>query len=176
MGRVFLRILVSAYAVLSLLPAIAGAASATISLPLPYAIKAGQKITAPLNINVTNGDLGGVLLDIIYDPAAVNIPADGDIACVNSNYLCTANTRYSLSSQNTARVTCATGKSGLTGNLTLANVTFTGVGIKQGLTSIKIVPVSLFSSVDAQSSSMQPGAFSPVPAAITKRIFVRNSW
>jgi hypothetical protein len=165
---------VLAFVCFTLAPAVSGASTATISFPLPTSIKIGEKVTAPLKVNVSNGDLGGLLVDIIYDPTALTILADSDIVGANGNYMCTANTHYAVSSLKTSRMSCVTGYTGFTGTLTLANVTITGVGYKQGQTLISIVPRAFISSINSQSALPQPTAFSSLPSTINKMIYVKR--
>lgn len=174
MRRINFRISMVACVCVALAPVLSSASTATLSFPLPSSIRVGQQITTPLKVNVTNGDLGGVLVDVVYDPKAISILADSDISGVNENFMCTANTHYSLSAESTSRVACVTGFIGVTGALTLANVIITGVGIKQGPTSVHIIPRSFVTSIDPLSELTQPSDFSLIPSAITRQISVKN--
>lgn len=148
------------------------ASTGTLSFPVSDWLYAGQKITVPLNLDVTGGNLGGWVVDIVVDPTYIRIDSNADITGGNvpgsinlSNYICGVSASPPCTSapfMQVARVAGITANNAVSGNVTLANINLTGVSASGGSTVIKVVPVQLIDSSAAD--------FSPIPNILNNNI------
>ena len=154
------------------------ATSGTISMTIPNAINAGDKLTVPLWANIYGGMIGSWLVDILMDPNYIMVAGDSDIVLASSgdigyipnafilrNYNCangSGNPTCNVpSGMQVARVGGLTTNTSVTGDVILAKISFTGVASSRCGTVMKIIPRDF-----TDSTLGAPAPFSPMPSEV----------
>lgn len=138
----------------------AAAATGTLSLE-SFTVPSGGTVTVPLAIDVTGGNIGGFQVTLTYDKSVVNIASNDAVTSValasgGFDGVVTTNAAASATTSIIGGINAATN---LTGQIILANITFTGVGAPGTSTTITVTPDSFIDSTNA--------AFTPQPGEIT---------
>lgn len=145
-----------------------------ISLNIPSVINPGTKVSVPLDLNMTSGQLNGWMVDIVMDPNYITVQSGADILAGNvpnalmaSNHSCVYGSPPCAPpvGMQVTRVTGITSVSSITGSITLNNIVFTGVATSSCGTIVNVIVRDMI------DDSVGGGAkFSPLPTNLSLNI------